>query len=494
MVGRGLTTKTYLQGSYFGDIEVFTNIPRIFSARAEESTVLVVFEKDHINEVLSSHTQSHLNTFKMTFKRYLKYKISTTNLALYSKLNMNDPFWTDQKALRDEIINRDIRKLFEEVFYYHNHSSKRPRKKNSLHDLFVLYEKKRYFDPTPHLIENASQARKNLFTGVTSLLFINNLKKRKRLRHMMSFSRMSKRSSSRKLILVDVQADHKEAEVLKDFNLKFEYLASEVQKKLENLGMQLETMKKKMRVLDSPSPRSPKACKNCRNLRLDLDELITDSTNLSKSEIVSRLKSLVSEESDVEPSVMSDFEAEQLFGPMRRMAPGTLESLGNIKNEGIQSGKLPQTTLFSSENRIVRKNKESPKAVQAHIHPISPASKSKILHKKPNFNRSTSSQGIHLTPVQEENFRPKIPKQFPQPHPSKFQATKTEAVVKQPTSEANPPRLSLVKFGFLQDKVTPILAKRSTSSNFYVLRNNFTKDQKPPPDNLSLLKYTSSQK
>ena len=118
MVGRGLTTKTYLQGSYFGDIEVFTNIPRIFSARAEESTVLVVFEKDHINEVLSSHTQSHLNTFKMTFKRYLKYKISTTNLALYSKLNMNDPFWTDQKALRDEIINRDIRKLFEEVFYY----------------------------------------------------------------------------------------------------------------------------------------------------------------------------------------------------------------------------------------------------------------------------------------------------------------------------------------------------------------------------------------
>lgn len=481
-----------MQGSYFGDIEAFTNIPRIFSARAEEPTVLVVFEKDHVNEVLSSHTQSHLNTYKMTFKRYLKYKISTRNLELFSKLNMNDPFWVDKKALRDEIINRDIRKLFEEVYHYHNRSSRKRGKKGGLYDQFILYPKKRYFDPTIHLILTASRARKNFRTGVNSLLFINNLRKSKGLRKMMSFSRTSKRGSSRKLASHDEGSNDNEPEVLTEFNLKFEFFVSEIQKRLDSLGKQLESIKKRMRLFGSPSPRSPKGCKNCSNLRLEIDELITDSTNLTKSEIVSRLKSLVGENSDVEPSVMSDFDADPLFGPVHRMVPGTMESLGNINNEGMQSGKLPQTTLFSSEHKILRNNKESGNDSPLQSQVKSPVSKNKILHKKPSFKRPSRSKDEY--PPQPSFHEPtagaKTPNYFPPPHPSKFQSSKTP-IVKQRSTEANHPRHSLIKFGVTQEQIVPVLAKQSPSSNLYVLRNNFTKEHKPPPAHSPLLKYTS---
>ena len=493
VVGRGLNTKTYMQGSYFGDIEAFTNIPRIFSARAEEPTVLVVFEKDHVNKVLSSHTQSHLNTYKMTFKRYFKYKISVRNLEIFSKLNMNDPFWIDKKGLRDEIINRDIRKLFEQINHYHNHSSRKHRKKGGFHDQFVLYPKKRYFDPTIRLILTASRARKNFRTGVTSLMFINNLKKSKGLRKMMSFSRTSRRGSSRKLASMDEASDDKEPEILTDFNLKFEYFVAEIQKRLDSLGKQLDSIKKKMRVFGSPSPRSPKGCKNCCNLRLDLDELIADSTNLTKSEIVSRLKSLVCENSDIEPSVLSDFEADPLFGPVQRMVPETIESLGNIKNEGMQSGKLPQTTIFSSENRILQNNKESGKESLVQSQVKSPVSKNKILHKKPSLNRSSRSKEYPpQSPFYEVPAGAKTPNYFPPPHPSKFQTSKTP-IIRQRSTEANHPRHSLTKFGLIQDQSAPVLAKQSPTSNLYVLRNNFTKEQKPPPNDVPLLKYTSNQ-
>ena len=119
VIGRGITVKSYLEGSYFGDFEMFSDIRRIFSARAEEKTTLICFESGHIREKLKTHSQSLLNFYANTFARYWKFKVSLGKIKCFSKLNMNEVFWDDQIGNKDPIINRDIRKWFERVVQYH---------------------------------------------------------------------------------------------------------------------------------------------------------------------------------------------------------------------------------------------------------------------------------------------------------------------------------------------------------------------------------------
>ena len=119
VIGRGMTVKSFVQGSYFGDFEMFSNERRIFSTRAEEDCTLVYFEKDYLVSKFGAHPQSYLAFFKRTLQRYYRYKMSKMKADPFAKLSIGELFWEERLNSKDALLNRDVRKWFEELVHYH---------------------------------------------------------------------------------------------------------------------------------------------------------------------------------------------------------------------------------------------------------------------------------------------------------------------------------------------------------------------------------------
>ncbi len=47
-----ITFKTFVAGSYFGELEVFRSIPRLFAVRCEEDSELLSIEKEYFLNLL----------------------------------------------------------------------------------------------------------------------------------------------------------------------------------------------------------------------------------------------------------------------------------------------------------------------------------------------------------------------------------------------------------------------------------------------------------
>lgn len=92
-VERDICFKSYRQGSYFGDLEVFSNAPRYFGVKAQMATTLLVIKKDRLEEVFKSFPECRVTLARRSLERMLKCNISLSRIADFGKITMKDKFW-----------------------------------------------------------------------------------------------------------------------------------------------------------------------------------------------------------------------------------------------------------------------------------------------------------------------------------------------------------------------------------------------------------------
>ncbi len=85
--------KVYVEGSYFGDIELFRKSLRLFSVKAEEDLVLAAIKREDFNRIVSMNPTFSLMIFGRTLQRYIKVKTSIQRVAAFNKLPVANSWW-----------------------------------------------------------------------------------------------------------------------------------------------------------------------------------------------------------------------------------------------------------------------------------------------------------------------------------------------------------------------------------------------------------------
>lgn len=112
---RNVSFKSYLTGSYFGEIEVFKNSRRMFTVRAESPTKLAILDLSVLRDVFTAHPQSHYNIFKRSLQRYFYFRQSILRVEPFKMITMNDPFWDSEETNDEHLLHSKIVKWLEMV-------------------------------------------------------------------------------------------------------------------------------------------------------------------------------------------------------------------------------------------------------------------------------------------------------------------------------------------------------------------------------------------
>lgn len=90
---RNMTFKSYVTGSYFGEIEAFRNCPRLFSIKAQENTNLLAIKTSEFSVLMREFPRQFHRLLRQSISRYLEVKRSMAKIQDYKKISMSDDFW-----------------------------------------------------------------------------------------------------------------------------------------------------------------------------------------------------------------------------------------------------------------------------------------------------------------------------------------------------------------------------------------------------------------
>lgn len=106
-LARNVSFKSYISGSFFGDLEIFNQSLRRFSVLAEEPLALAVIERDAFFQVLKNYPRDELRILNKVSRRYLKYKYSLGKIQSFKLINMNNEWWEESED-EAEHVNKKI--------------------------------------------------------------------------------------------------------------------------------------------------------------------------------------------------------------------------------------------------------------------------------------------------------------------------------------------------------------------------------------------------
>lgn len=129
VASRTVTFTTYIEGSYFGDIEYFTKFTRQFSVVAMEKVTLVRIEYEHLEQVNNMFPGSKLDLIERTFARYFRVLLSMHKSSVFSGLRAGDLFWSQQNNVEDikhlQKSHREISEWLEVIIQHVNNNEKK---------------------------------------------------------------------------------------------------------------------------------------------------------------------------------------------------------------------------------------------------------------------------------------------------------------------------------------------------------------------------------
>lgn len=96
LANRSVCFKTYVEGSYFGEIEVLKNCPRIHSVRAEENTTLLEIRSSFLGNLLLSYPEYHSKLVQRGVERHLAVKRAIKKIKKFEMIPQNDIFWNQE--------------------------------------------------------------------------------------------------------------------------------------------------------------------------------------------------------------------------------------------------------------------------------------------------------------------------------------------------------------------------------------------------------------
>jgi hypothetical protein len=99
--------KTYTEESYFGDIEVLKNVPRIFSVRANTKCSIMIISRDMIDRSCRTYPELQADLYRRSIKRLISLRIAMSSFKCYDGINSKDAFWhkftLDKDSLHDSV-------------------------------------------------------------------------------------------------------------------------------------------------------------------------------------------------------------------------------------------------------------------------------------------------------------------------------------------------------------------------------------------------------
>lgn len=85
--------KTFIKGSYFGDIEIFQKSPRLFSVKAETHSTLAMINVVTLEKAFEVYKQSKIIILGRAMDRQIKINMSLIRIKIYGSIKRNDLYW-----------------------------------------------------------------------------------------------------------------------------------------------------------------------------------------------------------------------------------------------------------------------------------------------------------------------------------------------------------------------------------------------------------------
>jgi hypothetical protein len=86
--------KSFISGSYFGDLELILNIPRLFSTKAQDTSKLIMIPTQSIKALKLQNQRFYLQFIKRTLKRLIGVSIAKKRCEIFTNITYKDEFWS----------------------------------------------------------------------------------------------------------------------------------------------------------------------------------------------------------------------------------------------------------------------------------------------------------------------------------------------------------------------------------------------------------------
>lgn len=85
--------KSFIAGSYFGDIELLLNLPRMFATKVQETAKLIMIPGQSIKQLQYQNQRFYSLFLKRTVKRYIGINIAKKRCEIFTNITHKDDFW-----------------------------------------------------------------------------------------------------------------------------------------------------------------------------------------------------------------------------------------------------------------------------------------------------------------------------------------------------------------------------------------------------------------
>ena len=108
MSGSNCIFRQFIEGSYFGEIEIFKNIPRQFAVKAAEDCELMELSRDNFAQILKDFPELEIDILRIALERDIRFKKARRKIRKFDELQSYKKFW--------EVNEEDKKKPFQEKF------------------------------------------------------------------------------------------------------------------------------------------------------------------------------------------------------------------------------------------------------------------------------------------------------------------------------------------------------------------------------------------
>ena len=107
--------KTHVKGGYFGEIEVLSMLPRLFTTCAQDNSTLLAIHGGHIRKIMSRYPNHQFKFMEKTIRRFLMISYSIKKLQMFEAITHKDAFWSEPEPPSEVRFSAEVGKWFELV-------------------------------------------------------------------------------------------------------------------------------------------------------------------------------------------------------------------------------------------------------------------------------------------------------------------------------------------------------------------------------------------
>lgn len=85
--------KSFIAGSYFGDVELLLNLPRNFATKVQETAKLIMIPGQSIKQLQFQNQRFYMQFLKRTVKRLIGTNIAKKRCEIFANITHKDEFW-----------------------------------------------------------------------------------------------------------------------------------------------------------------------------------------------------------------------------------------------------------------------------------------------------------------------------------------------------------------------------------------------------------------